>query len=101
MYFNPELEQDPEDQDLPFILRPARKISIEDIKFVLTSHYQNTPFDPYGTGSEDDKKRYRAIGLNRNQEVHVLEIRNNVPAEIAAVQWLAFEIGRASCRERV
>lgn len=90
MYFNPELEQDPEDQDLPFILRPARKISIEDIKFVLTSHYQNTPFDPYGTGSEDDKKRYRAIGLNRNQEVHVLEIRNNVPAEIAAVQWLAF-----------
>ncbi|WP_125768936.1 C69 family dipeptidase [Lapidilactobacillus wuchangensis] len=89
-YFNPEFNTEPDDQDLPFICRTDRKISVEDIKFVLSSHYQNTPFDPYGTGTEAQKKQYRPIGINRNQELHILQIRNDVPAEIAAIHWLAF-----------
>ena len=41
-YFTPEVEQDPMDQDLPFICRANRKITIEDVKFVLSSHFENT-----------------------------------------------------------
>lgn len=89
-YFNPEFETTPIDQDLPFICRTSKKISIEDMKFVLSSHYQNTPYDPYGTGTEDQKKQFRPIGINRNQELHILQIRNDVPAEIAGIHWLAF-----------
>lgn len=89
-YFNPEFETDPIDQDLPFICRTDKQISVEDLKFVLSSHYQNTEYDPYGTGSEADKKKFRPIGINRNQELHILQIRNDVPAEIAGIHWLAF-----------
>lgn len=89
-YFNPEFKNSPIDQDLPFICRTSKKISVEDMKFVLSSHYQNTPYDPYGTGTEDEKKQFRPIGINRNQELHILQIRSNVPDEIAGVHWLAF-----------
>lgn len=90
-YFNPEFETQPEDQDLPFICRTSHKITVEDIKWVLSSHYQNTPFDVYGTlGTPAQKKLYRPIGINRNQELHILQIRNDVPAAIAGIHWLAY-----------
>lgn len=89
-YFNPEITQDPMEQDLPFICHANRKISIEDVKFVLSSHFENTKYDPYGNGSEADKKLFRPIGINRNHNVHILQVRNNVPAAIAGVQWLAY-----------
>ncbi|WP_125568612.1 C69 family dipeptidase [Companilactobacillus insicii] len=89
-YFNPEIKQDPMEQDLPFICHADRKISIEDVKFVLSSHFENTKYDPYGNGSEADKKLFRPIGINRNHNVHILQVRNNVPAEIAGVQWIAY-----------
>lgn len=89
-YFNPEIEQDPQDQDLPFICHAKRKISIEDVKFVLSSHYENTKYDVYGNGTEAERKLFRPIGINRNHDVHILQIRNNVPSAIAGIHWLAF-----------
>ncbi|PMB81997.1 dipeptidase [Limosilactobacillus pontis] len=76
----------PTDQDLPFICRPRHKLAIEEIKQVMSSHYQGTSFDPY----EHDQAPYRSIALNRNLELHILQIRNNVPAAIAGIHWLAF-----------
>lgn len=78
------------DQDLPFICHADKKISIEDVKFVLSSHFENTEYDPYGNGTEDQKKLFRPIGINRNHNVHILQIRNDVPAEIAGIHWLAY-----------
>lgn len=89
-YFTPDVDQDPMEQDLPFICHANRKISIEDVKFVLSSHFENTKYDVYGSGSEADKTLFRPIGINRNHDVHILQIRNNVPAEIAGIHWLAF-----------
>ncbi|APX71757.1 C69 family dipeptidase [Companilactobacillus allii] len=89
-FFNPEIENDPMDADLPFICHANRKISIEDVKFVLSSHFENTKYDPYGSGTEDEKTMFRPIGINRNHNVHILQIRNNVPSEIAGIQWLAY-----------
>lgn len=90
-YFNPEMDTSPLDQDLPFICRTDKKISVEDVKWVLSSHYQNTVYDPYGTlGTDEEKELFRPIGINRNQELHILQIRNDVPAEIAGIHWLAF-----------
>lgn len=87
-YFNPEIEQDPTDGDLPFIRRAAMKITREDIEFVLGSHYQNTPYDPFGKGTEEEKHRFRPIGLNRTQNSHILQIRNDVESDKAAIMWL-------------
>ncbi|WP_099974010.1 C69 family dipeptidase [Lactobacillus terrae] len=89
-YFNPDLIQDIDDQDLPFICFANRKISIEDVKYVLSSHFENTEYDPYGNGTEDEKQLLRPIGINRNHNVHILQIRNNVPADISGIHWLAY-----------
>lgn len=86
--FNPEIEQNPEDPDLPFIRKAAKKITREEIEFALGSHYQDTVFDPFGKGTDEEKKRYRPIGLNRTQNSHILQIRSDVPADRAGIMWL-------------
>jgi dipeptidase len=35
-------------------------------------------------------KRFRSIALDRNQSSCILQIRNDVPAEYAAIQWINF-----------
>ncbi|MDR2977020.1 MAG: C69 family dipeptidase [Streptococcaceae bacterium] len=90
-FFTPEteFEYDIMDQDLPFICHANRKISVEDVKFVLSSHFENTEFDPYGTtNTEAEKHLIRPIGLNRNMNTHILEIRNDVPEELAGIHWM-------------
>lgn len=88
--FTKDLDTLPMDFDLPFICYPDQKLSITDVKFALSSHYQNTDYDIYGIGSEADKKLFRPIGINRNQELHILQIRNNVTDDIAGIHWLAY-----------
>ncbi len=89
-YFTPEVEHDPQEQNLPFICHANRKISIEDVKFALSSHFENTKYDIYGSGTTEEKTKFRPIGINRNHDVHLLQIRANVPAELAGIHWLAF-----------
>lgn len=89
---NPEIEQSPEDLDLPFIRHASRKISLEDVESILSSHYNGTQFDPLGHGSEADKRRYRPISLSRTQNSHVLQVRNDAPAQASAILWLCFGI---------
>lgn len=89
-YFNPEVEQEPESPDMPFIRKPARKISVEDVQFILKSHFDETPYDPLGSGSARDRKRYRAISLSRTANSHILQVRPT--AQTHGVQWLAYGI---------
>lgn len=90
-YFNPGSVSDPADQEQPFITYANRLITIEDISFLEASHYQDTPYDRYGDmGTLEEKKRFRPIGINRNFETHILQVRNDVPASLAGAQWLAF-----------
>ena len=55
--FNPEIEQDPQDGDIPFIRKAAKKITKEDIEFALGSHYQDTIYDILGKGKYEEKQR--------------------------------------------
>ena len=41
----------PEADDLPWCLPPERPVSVEDVKYVLSLHYQGTPYDPATTRS--------------------------------------------------
>ena len=80
----------PESDDLPWCLRPDRKITVEDIKYVLSSYYQGTEYDPYnGRNPASERGKYRAIGINRNNFVAITQLRPDKPAEIAAVEWIA------------
>ncbi|KXB36163.1 putative dipeptidase B [Aerococcus christensenii] len=89
---------DPAYPDQPFLCYPKRKLSVEDIKWALSSHYEGTVYDIYGKmGTEEEKHRYRAIGLNRNMEVHCLEIRPQLPTGLQGVHWLAFASNAYNC----
>lgn len=87
----PNADYGPEDDDLPWCVRPERKITVEDVKYLLSSHYQGTPYDPYGSyGDPALRGKYRPIGINRTDFLSISCIRPGVPADCAAVQWICF-----------
>ncbi|MGM9906596.1 C69 family dipeptidase [Limosilactobacillus sp.] len=91
--FTPSLEQDPTSQNIPFIQHAEKKIAVEDVEQFLSSHYNGTPYDPMGTyasGTPEEQRKFRSIALDRNQSSCILQIRNDVPAEYAAIQWINF-----------
>lgn len=83
-------EYGPEYDDIPWSFHPERKITVEDVKYLLSSHYQGTEYDPYAKGNSDKKNIYRSIGVNRTSFLAIQEIRNDVPSEISAVEWVCF-----------
>lgn len=94
--FNPEENYEPTSQDIPFIDKANRKLSLFDVQDFLSSHYQGTPFDPIGEGSEHEKHLYRPISLAKTQEAHILQIRPNMPTPAAGIQWLSMGVGAQS-----
>jgi len=91
-YLNPEIEQEPDSNELPFICHTDKKISVEDIEYILSSHYNETDYDPLGNGPEELKTKFRPISMNRTQNSHVLQIRNDVPEAQSAIFWLNFGV---------
>ena len=89
---SPDVDMNPLDFDLPFIMRTDRKLSLEDVESVLSSHYQGTVYDPLGKGTEEEKHLFRPISLNRTQNSHVLQVRNDLPEKAAAIMWMSFGI---------
>jgi dipeptidase len=93
---NPEIKQSPISHDLPFIRQASRLIQIEDVQRILSSHYEGTPYNPVGTGSEAEKHRFRPISLPATQESHILQIKPNLPIEIGGIHWLAMGVAAQS-----
>ncbi|PLS26173.1 C69 family dipeptidase [Bifidobacterium parmae] len=86
-----DADHGPENNDIPWARQPERKITIEDIKYVLSGHYQGTPYDPYGKrGDEHTRHMYRPIGINRQSQLAVLQIRPYRPQANRAIQWMAY-----------
>ena len=70
---------------------PEKKLTPEDVKYVLSSHYQGTPYDPYASyGDKSQRGMYRSIGINRNDFMALIQIRPDVPAEQSAIEWVAY-----------
>lgn len=81
----------PESDTIPWCLVPERKITVEDIKYLLSSYYQGTPYDPYGTYGDNTRRgMYRPIGINRNDFLELIQIRPDLPESIRSLQWLTF-----------
>ena len=98
-YFNPntfawdgpDADFTPRSDDLPWCMVPERKLTPEDVKYVLSSHYQGTPFDPYASyGDKSMKGAYRSIGINRNDFMALIQMRPDLPEDIRAVEWIAY-----------
>ena len=97
-YFNPRTirwdgpnaQYTPESDDIPWSLVPEHKITVEEVKYILSSHFQGTPYDPYGKVADPEKGKYRVIGISRTAFMSIAQIRPNVAKEFAAIEWICF-----------
>lgn len=87
---NPHGKYSPESDELPWCLVPEKKITPSDVKYILSSHYQGTPYDPYGKSPESSLKgKYRTIGINRTDFVALIQLNGHKIKECQAIEWIA------------
>lgn len=97
-YFNPNTyvwdgqyaDFNPESNDIPWSMVPEKKITVEDIKYVLSSYYQGTPYNPYQSVNEPYKGHYRVIGIARTGVMGLCQIRGYMPKQLQGIHWVAF-----------
>ena len=98
-YFNPKTKKwdgpdadyRPESDDIPWSMVPEKKITVEDVKYVLSSHFQGTPYDPYAAyGEKNMRGAYRSIGINRNDFLAVIQMRPGMERDCNVIEWIAF-----------
>ena len=86
----PDADFTPESDDLPWCMVPERKITVEDVKYVLSSYYQGTEYNPYNRhGDLSRRGMYRPIGINRNNFVAITQLRPYMPHDLQGVEWIA------------
>lgn len=87
----PAADFTPYSDNIPWCMVPEKKVTVEDVKYVLSSHFQGTPYDPYaGYGESNMRGAYRSIGINRNDFMALLQMRPDQPEESRAVEWVAY-----------
>lgn len=87
----PHADFTPDSDDIPWCRKPERLLTIEDVKDVLSLHYQGTPYDPYGRGGDPELRgSCRPIGINRTSELSVQQISGDGPEATRALQWLTY-----------
>ena len=80
----------PESDDIPWCLVPDRKVAVEDVKYLLSGHYQGTPYDPYTSRDTGKRGIYRSIGINRTGVTTVCQIRPYAPEAAKGIEWICF-----------
>jgi len=86
----PEAEFTPESDDIPWSFVPERKVAVEDVKYLLSAHYQGTPYNPYTSRDTGMRGMYRSIGINRTGVTSVCQIRGDAPEAVKGVEWICF-----------
>ena len=78
----------PESNDIPWSFVPERKVTVEDVRYLLGSYYQGTPYDPYEKTAAM-KGKYRTIGVPNSDVCGILQIRGWLPDAIKGVEWFS------------
>ena len=86
----PDAEFTPESDDIPWSFVPERKVAVEDVKYLLSAHYQGTPYNPYTSHDTGRHGMYRSIGINRTGVMSVCQIRPDAPEAVRGLEWICF-----------
>ena len=78
----------PESNDIPWSFVPEKKVTVEDVRYLLGSYYQGTPYNPYDSRAAFQGK-YRTIGVPNSDICGILQIRGYLPEPIQGVQWFS------------
>lgn len=85
-----DAEFKPESDNIPWALVPDKKVTVEDVKYILSSYYQGTSYNPYSRQNYEQKGIYRPIGINRTGVTSICQIRSDVPDAIKGIEWICF-----------
>ncbi len=104
---------DTPNMELPFSVKPDKKISVTDVFDILRDNYEGTPFytakgimggpfeNPnYTFRSTLDEKQYRvarSIGMNRSEYTTVIQVRDWLPDPIGGLIWLGLGSLNTTC----
>ena len=80
----------PESDDIPWSLVPETKVSVEDVKYLLSGHFQGTDYDPYLNRDTGRRGMYRSIGINRTGVTAICQIRPDAPEAVKGLEWICF-----------
>ena len=100
--------------DLPFSVRPDKKLSVQDVMNLTRDKYQGTEFDPAAglRGGPFKNPNYhprpvrvegetyntpRTIGVNRAEYTTVTQCRDWLPDPIGGIVWLCFGAQDTAC----
>lgn len=105
---------DTPNMELPFSVKPEKKISVKDVMMMTRDKFEGTPFYParglqggpfrnpnhlpYGFKLED--KSYdtaRVISVNRAEYIAITQCRGWLPHPIGGIVWIAFGAQDTSC----
>lgn len=75
----------PESNDIPWSLVPEHRVTVEDVRYVLGSYYQGTPYNPYSKNATAGK--YRCIGIPNTDVCGILQIRGYMPDSLKGLHW--------------
>ncbi|MBN2247039.1 MAG: C69 family dipeptidase [Candidatus Aminicenantes bacterium] len=109
-----KISPDTPNMDLPFSVKPEKKLSIYDVMIMTRDKFEGTPFDPtrglqggpfknpnhLPYGFELNGERYntaRVIGVNRAEYVAITQCRSWLPNPIGGIVWIAFGAQDTSC----
>ncbi|MDO5144967.1 MAG: C69 family dipeptidase [bacterium] len=84
----PDADYTPESNDIPWSFVPERKITVEDVRYLLGSYYQGTPYNPYDRSAAFHGK-YRTIGVPNSDVCGIMQIRSDMPEPLKGVQWFS------------
>lgn len=107
--FNPETEG----MDLPFSVKPDKKLSVKDVMDITRDKYQGIQFDPtvglkggpfgnpnYFRGFTVDEERYngpRCISVPSVEYTTITQSRSWLPDPIGGINWIAYGAQDTSC----
>lgn len=94
-YLSPARVRDPKER-LPFIQKANRPLYLEDAIHVLSSHFNETEYDPASALDTPVQHQFRPISLAKTQEAHILQMRPTSAAGVGDIHWLAMGVAAES-----
>lgn len=92
--YSSKLKNDVAKNTFPVFAQADKKIAVEDVKEAFRTHYNDTEHDPYLHENPDEP--YRPISIYRTTQVHVLQIRPNLPQAIGRINYTALGMAALS-----
>ena len=83
-------EYTPESDNIPWAMVPDRKVDAADVAYLLSTHYEGTPYNPYSGQDTGKRGVYRSIGINRTGVSSICQIRPWAPDSIKGIEWVCF-----------